>query len=162
MEVNGESYVPPADTLVYIEEEAGLQNWSGRGIEDNAGSRTSIEKSHILNARKRVVPATRFLNCLRNQSLFIWRGSIPPFVFLFGLLLQRSSNIGLGVRLEEATVFPKEVSEVVQDISLVYSGGFMSVAFLHLMIRCYQTEVEIGLAQLWVSLLSVYNCLFFT
>jgi hypothetical protein len=40
----------------------------------------------------------------------------------------------LGVGLEEATLFPKEVSEVVQDKSLVYSGGFLSVAFLYLMV----------------------------
>jgi hypothetical protein len=39
----------------------------------------------------------------------------------------------LGVGLEEATLFPKEVSVVVQDKSLVYSGGLLFVAFLYLM-----------------------------
>jgi len=34
MEVSGQLYVPPAYTLVSIEEQAGLQSWSGRGIED--------------------------------------------------------------------------------------------------------------------------------
>ena len=101
-----------------------------------AGSRTSIEISRILNSRKTHGLATLCLNCLRNQRLLVWRGSVQPFKYLFGLPFQRISKIGLGVRLEEATLFPKEVSEVVQDKSLVYSGGvfFFSVAFLYLMV----------------------------
>jgi hypothetical protein len=34
MKVSGKLYVPPVSTLVSIEEQAGLQSWPGRGIED--------------------------------------------------------------------------------------------------------------------------------
>jgi hypothetical protein len=84
---------------------------SGRGIEDKVFM-PGIEpasSSHAFWMPEKACFQPQVFWTVYEISLFISHGSAQPFEFFFGFLFQRSAKVGLGVGLEEATLFPKGV-----------------------------------------------------